>query len=202
MRIKYFSYMRFCAVALVAALLCGCSDEDTQLDQYSRMITYLESTHSPALVPESEADAEARQPFYTAFGNSVFRYIDGYYADPDRPSYAEVTATSLVDITYRAYVFNFANVPVKQLPVQTNDPLLEQAMYAAGLTPGEWSFAPLRIDMRSHILKGLRTALMGCREGDQVEIYMTYDAAYGDGNFGIVPSKSPVYFRVVINSVN
>lgn len=187
---------------LAAALAGGCSDDtDTLGPQRERIVQFLRSGHSPALVAEEEADAEARQPFYTAFGNDVYRYIAGYYADPNRPSYPEVTASSRVAVTFRAYVFEFESVTSGTVPFLTNDPLLEQLMYAQGLTPGEWSFEPLVIDLRGDILKGLARALVGCREGDEAEIYMTYEAAYGTADFGTVPKNSPVCYRVVIDTV-
>lgn len=188
---------------LLATVLAGaCSEEEVSvLSQSEKIEQFLRSTHSPALVAEEEADAEARQPFYTVFARSIYRYIAGYYADPNRPYYPEVGTLSRVRITFRAYVFESKNITPQTLPYLTNDPLLEQAMYAAGLTPGEWSFEPLEIDLRGDILKGLAKALVGCRQGDEVAIYMTYDAAYGGADFGTVPKNSPVCFKVVIDAV-
>ena len=49
------------------------------------------------------------------------------------------------------------------------------------------------------IIKGLQAALLGCREGDRVEAYMTYNMAYGDKNYMyMIPVQTPVavFFRV------
>lgn len=46
--------------------------------------------------------------------------------------------------------------------------------------------------MRGDILNGLRHALLGCREGDIVEAYMTYNMAYGDKYVSTIPRESPV----------
>ncbi|MFQ7503174.1 MAG: hypothetical protein ACLRMJ_08855 [Alistipes finegoldii] len=42
--------------------------------------------------------------------------------------------------------------------------------------------------------KRLYEALLGCREGDYVESYMTYNMAYGDINFSTIPKESPVAY--------
>lgn len=56
-----------------------------------------------------------------------------------------------------------------------------------------WTFEPLTVDMRHPgIIKGMADALLGCREGDAVEVYMTYNMAYGDDYFGIIPKESPI----------
>ena len=86
------------------------------------------------------------------------------------------------------------------------DPVLIAAMEdpenGPGLTPGAWSSEPLEIDMRgSGIIKGLYDALLGCREGDYVESYMTYNMAYGDINFSTIPKESPVAYFFTVNSV-
>ena len=55
--------------------------------------------------------------------------------------------------------------------------------------------------MRGDILKGLRYALLGCREGDEVEAYMTYNMAYGDANFSTIPRESPVAWFFTVETV-
>lgn len=191
-------------LALPAAVLCGaCSEEVESLPQQrERLVSYLSSTHSPALAPESEVDMESNQPFYTTAGNTVYRYIANYY-DPARPDRPEVTADSKVTITFRAYVFAFANITDSTFPFYSNDPLLEEAYREQGLSEGAWSFEPLAIDLRDDdIIKGLRLALLGCREGDEVEAYMTFNLAYGDSIFGSIPRESPQAWFFTVNTVD
>ena len=45
-------------------------------------------------------------------------------------------------------------------------------------------------------------SLDGCREGDEVEAYMTFDAAYGDDVVGIVPKESAVLWVYSVDKVN
>lgn len=110
---------------------------------------------------------------------------------------------STVSITFRAYVFAFSNISDSTFPFWSNDPLLESAYEGWGLTvaDGVWTFEPLVLQMDGDILKGLRLALLGCREGDDVEVYMTYNMAYGDGLFSTIPLQSPVAWFFTVDAV-
>lgn len=197
---KLFALLSACVVS--ALLFCSCSEEkDVLPEQRKKIVSYLESTHTPRLIPEWELEEEGTLPFYSVSGNTVYRYIDNFY-DPDRADRAEVTPSSIITITFRMYVFTFANIPDNRLPEFSNDPQLRIAYQAAGLDTEYWSFAPLPVDMRrGEILKGLRDALVGCRAGDRVEAYMTYNMAYGDAFFSIIPRESPVLFSFTVDSV-
>lgn len=190
------------AVSLLA--LGSCSEEkDLLTDQRQKLVSYLESTHSPQLIPESEVSDDEQLAFYTVSGgNSVYRYIDGYY-DPERPTRPEVTSTSKVTIVFRAYEFTYSNITDSTFPFYSNDPALKSAYEELGLTVdgGVWSFEPLTVDMRGGILKGIYCALLGCREKDYVEAYMTYNVAFGDKNFSTIPRESPIAFFFTVQSV-
>ena len=206
--------MRIATLITAALLLLGsCSkeDEDVLLKQKERMISYLESTHNPRLVAEVEVEEGVEQPFYTVVGDGAYRYIDGYY-NPDRPNRKEVTAQSKVTITFSAYLFNFTNITTDgsriTLPYYSNNPLYEELFYrpveegGAGLTPGAWSFEPLVIDLKSaSIIEGLRLALIGCRERDRVEAYMTFNMAYGDHYLNIIGREQPIAYFFTVDTV-
>jgi len=186
-------------------LLAGCSQEEETLpNQRNSIVSFLTSTHAPQLISE-EAVAESpdeNPPFYTAKGNTVYRYISNYY-DSGRASRAEVKSGSRVSITFRAYVFSMRNITDSDMPFFTNDPDLEQALYEAGLTPGVWKFEPMELTLgQSGIIKGLELALLGCRQGDEVECYMTYNMAYGDTNFATIPRESAVAIFFTVNGVD
>ena len=188
---------------VVAALSCGCSqEEDTLSNQREKLVSYLERTHSPALVAESSLEEGSQLPYYSAAGNTVYRYIKNIY-DPNRTGQPEVGEHSTVSITFRAYVFTFANITDSTFPFWSNDPLLENAYKELGLTvtDGAWSFEPLRVDLNGDILKGLRLSLLGCREGDEVEVYMTYNMAYGDSYFSTIPRESPIAWFFTVDAV-
>lgn len=198
---------RYKLTGLLAALLllAGCSQEEETLpNQRNSIVSFLTSTHAPQLISE-EAVAESpdeNPPFYTAKGNTVYRYISNYY-DSGRASRAEVKSGSRVSITFRAYVFSMRNITDSDMPFFTNDPDLEQALYEAGLTPGVWKFEPMELTLgQSGIIKGLELALLGCRQGDVVECYMTYNMAYGDTNFATIPRESAVAIFFTVNGVD
>lgn len=196
--------------------LPGCSDDEENLTQQrKRMVSYLTSTHNPRLVAEEELEPESQLPFYSELDGAVWRYIDqDDYYDPDRAGRPEVWADSRVTVTMSCYAFSFTNiVPIPDggitesnisritPPYFSNDPGFEPYFAAAGLTPGAWSFEPLVLDLRSaDIIKGLRRALEGCRQGDRVEAYMTYPMAYGNKEYMyFIPKETPVaiFFTVV-----
>ena len=198
---------RYKLTGLLAALLllAGCSQEEETLpNQRNSIVSFLTSTHAPQLISE-EAVAESpdeNPPFYTAKGNTVYRYISNYY-DSGRASRAEVKSGSRVSITFRAYVFSMRNITDSDMPFFTNDPDLEQALYEAGLTPGVWKFEPMELTLgQSGIIKGLELALLGCRQGDEVECYMTYNMAYGDTNFATIPRESADAIFFTVNGVD
>lgn len=197
----------FAVLSVLGALLGSCSqDEDTLATQQNRIESYLRSTHSPRLIPASERAEGEEVPFYSISGSRVYRYVTNFFA-PGRDERPEVTASSAVTITFRAYVFNFANIvtggTTVTMPYYTNDPLLFDAFLSLeGFNPELWSFEPLRLEMSGDdILKGLRHALLGCREGDEVEAYMSYNMAYGKDNFSLVPRESPIAIFFTVNSV-
>ncbi len=201
--------MKSVVIALLAlgALCCGCSeDEDLLSTQQTRMVSYMQSTHSPRLIPESEIVEGEQTPYYTVSGDRVYRYISNVF-NPERENWPEVTRASTVTITFRAYEFAFSNIVTSgttvTMPYYTNDAALRDAFLALdGFNPEYWSFEPLRIEMaHSNIIKGLYHALMGCRQGDEVEAYMTYNMAYGDENFGIIPRETPIAIFFTVNSV-
>lgn len=203
----------FISIFAALVLLAGCSDEEDILPgQKTKIVSYLTGTHSPKLVAYEDLEEGSDEDYFTTSGNAVYRYIAGIN-NPDRVNWTEVTRTSKVTVTFSAYVFTYANIVTPAtapttsnitMPYYSNDPVMIAAMEDPknGLTPGAWSPDPLVIDMRSPgIIKGLYDALLGCREGDYVESYMTYNMAYGDINFSTIPKESPIAYFFTVNSV-
>ncbi len=189
--------------SVLPVLFGGCSqEEDTLSDQREKLVSYLEGSHSPSLVADTSLEAGSQLPYYTVAGNTAYRYIKNVY-DPDRANRPEVGPSSTAVITFRAYVFTYSNITDSTFPFWSNDPLLENAYKELGLTvtDGAWSFEPLRVDLNGDILKGLRLSLLGCREGDEVEVYMTYNMAYGDSYFSTIPRESPIAWFFTVDAV-
>lgn len=193
------------AVALIAMAIVSCSNEnDTVLtSQQTSISRYLTTSHQPKLIPESEiANALDNEPqFYTNWELDIYRYIATYY-DEDREDKAVVERGSEIAITYKAYIFSGSKPTMANL-YATNDAATIAELEAQGLnTSYEWSDEPMVVTMgREEILPGLETALIGCVEGDSVEIYLTFDAAYGKHYVGMVPAKSAVVWYIDIVSV-
>ena len=194
------------AAALSLLVSVGCSDEEDVLPgQRERIVSFLERTHTPHLVAESEVEPDSETRYYTVIGDAAYRYIDTQY-DPNRVNWSEVTSRSKVSITFRLYVLsatgNITAISETVMPDYSNDPTLKAAYEAVGLDTEYWSFEPLVIDLaHGDILKGLRSSLIGCREGDRVEVYMTYNLAYGDGYFSIFPKQSPMAIMFTVDEV-
>lgn len=190
--------------ALFALIFVGCAKNDDILpEQQKKIVTFLTGGHNPKLISEQDAETslETNPPYYSSFGNTAYRYIADIY-NPERASKAEVAVGDAVSITFRAYLFS-GGAPTMADLYYTNDPTLKEALVNdAGLNAQYWSFEPLTIILgRTEILKGLSASLVGCREGDVVEVYMTYKMAYGSNDIGTVPKDSPVALFFTITKV-
>lgn len=192
-------------VALAAAFVVSCSNENDSVltTQQNKISSYLTSSHQPRLIPESEVSAslDSEPQFYTQWGLNIYRYIATYY-DEGRDEWQEVTNRSTIEIVYTAYVFPNAK-PTTANMYATNDPDSIAELEKLGLnTEYEWTTDPMVVTLgKEEILPGLETALVGCREGDSVEIYLTYDEAYGKHYVGMVPAKSAVVWFIDIVDV-
>jgi hypothetical protein len=191
--------------ALVAILFVGCKQEDEIMTkQQDSTVRYLESSHTPRLISEKAAaeSLEENPHYYTNYGNKAWRYIATMYAE-GRDSWTEADRNDVVEISFDAYVFNFSN-PTGTTPYWSNrqttiDRFVAENKY---FDPKYWSTEPyvIRLDSGDGV-SGLRRALVGCREGDTVEIYMTYSAAYKDEIVGVVPKESPIVWLLRVDKV-
>ncbi len=181
-------------------MLCatGCSaDSDLRLEQQEDFYTYLESTHSPRLIPEEEVatSSEANPEYYTLMDDrALFRYIKNVYRE-GRSSQAELRAGDVAKINYSIYAFDFANISDDDMPVFSNDSALEARFIETGLNTEFWDFNPLSLGVGGDDrLSAISKVLDGCRVGDSVELYTISDAAYGGMQVGLVPADSPAAF--------
>lgn len=191
-----------CAIlCLIMAVGCG-DDVDVADNQRTNIERYLTSSHVPRLISISEVEnALTPNPaFYERIDYSVYRYIATYY-DPERKSKPAIKEGDEVTITFTAYVFTGA-APALSSVYMSNDASVISALREAGLSTDYWSVEPLTIKIgQTNIIKGVTTSLIGCREGDVVEAYMTLDAAYEDDVVGVVPKESSVAWFYTIESV-
>lgn len=189
--------------ALVTMLMVGCNDDDKIVEsQRTSIERYLTSSHVPRLIAkEAVADSfEINPPFYEKFGLDLYRYIATYY-EQGREQRTEVEMGCEVELVYTAYKFS-NGAPNINMVYMTNDADVIADLAALGLNVEYWSDEPLKIKLgTTNIIKGIEKSLLGCREGDVVEAYMTQRAAYDDKDVGIVVKDSPVMWSYTIQSV-
>ena len=183
----------------------GCNnDTDMALtSQQTNIERYLTGSHQPRLIVEDDVpnSLDEEPQFYTRWGMDIYRYISTYYAE-GRELKPEVVNGSKIEIVYTAYIFKNGAPSVNDM-FATNDEVSLEKLRAAGLdTEYEWTTDPYAITIgHSDVVSGLETALKGCREGDSLEVYLTFKTSYGDNYIGKVPSKSSVVWFVNIISV-
>ena len=192
-------------VAIAATFVVSCNNEtDTTLNsQQSNIEKYLKNSHQPKLIPEEELGTSlADEPeYYTHWGLDIFRYITNMY-DEGREERPTAERGDDISITYTAYIFSSGKPSATDI-FATNDASSIQALKDQGLnTEYEWSSDPKVVRLGGErLLPSLSTALEGCREGDTVEIYLTFKAAYGNNYVGKVPSKSAQMWQITINEI-
>ena len=196
----------FWVVALVATLfVVSCSnDTDTVLTSQQNSISkYLEGSHQPRLIPESEISSslDNEPEYYEQWGLDLYRYIATRYAE-GRDTKPTVDWDSTITISYSAYIFTGSKPAISSLYATNEEDKIEELKNLGLNTSYEWTTDPLEITIgECEILKGLEEALPECKEGDTVEIYMTFTKANGNNYVGMVPAKSAVVWIINILSV-
>ena len=192
-------------LAFVVLLFVGCKQEDAILTkQQESTVRFLTSSHNPRLMSEQDAatSLEAKPEYYTNYGNIAWRYIATTYAE-GRDGWLEADRNDTVEISFDAYVFNYSD-PKNATPYWSNRQATIDRFVANNkyFDPQYWSTEPyvIRLDSEDG-MPGLCRALVGCREGDVVEIYMTYQAAYDDEIIGVVPKESPIAWLLTVDKV-
>ena len=192
------------ATAAAALAVAGCKQtEDLMTTQQTAIVRYLESSHQPRLISEEAArESLDEQPqYYSVIGHKAYRYIANmYYEGREQQPQAEEGDT--VEISFDAYVFNYSSV-TNSVPYWSNRAATIAALEQLGghLDPQFWSTEPLAVTAGKDAVYGVSKLLVGCRQGDTVEAYMTYQAAYGNRIVGLVPKESPVAWLLTVEKV-
>lgn len=199
---KRFRHILFAAALFAGALCPGCGeDEDVLPSQQKQIVSFLTGTLK--LYTEEEAfdpAAEASDlPFYTTSGETVYRYITNYY-DADRSERPLVSQGSTVYLTLSIYLFEYKSITDATVPLYSNDLAKKAELETAGLTPTYWDFGFYCVKVgETPTISGLESALVGCRQSDIVQIYMTYTMGYGgnDWLYAVEPeSPLAIFFTV------
>lgn len=192
-------------VLFVALGAVGCSDDEETLlaTQQTTIVNFL--TKTLRLISESDAQGDSVQQenpaFYTVFGEGAYRWITNYY-DESRRNMPLVRRGNRVELTLSIYTFSGQKITESTLPLYTNDESKRSLLEKAGLDLTYWTFEPYVVEVGAgQTIKGLDAALEGCREMDEVELYMTFPMAYDRDWLATVPPDSAVAVFYTINKV-
>lgn len=182
----------------------GCSDgEDIFTSQQTAIERYLTSTRG--LVNETTIGdlIENNPAFYTQIGRSVYRHIPNYY-DASRDTATAIERGDSVRLRFDAYVFSGSEPTISDVYWSNIATTINKLSSEGGnsLAQLEWSTEPLAVKVGStNMIGGLERGLIGCCAQDSVQIYMTYDMAYGKRLVGTVPKNSSVAWYIKILNV-
>ncbi len=193
-------------IVAFSAILCGCSaTEDDNLDQRDDIISYLESSHSPKLISQSEvaSSLDDEPAFYTTTGLTTFRYIEDFY-NVERESKTTIKKGSKIEITMSLYDFTDMTTPSTSTILFSNDPdQIENLKLLSEWFTGEWSTDPMALTVGAgSLFGGVETLLVGCKEGDVLEFYMTFNETYGTSLIGVATEQAPLALFCEILTVN
>ena len=193
-----------CLVAIMFLVVgVGCNGEEEAVDtQRQNIERFLTSTHDPRLIAQADVEnsLEYQPAFYERLGYNIFRYIATYY-DQGRELRREVKAGDKVEITYVGFRFTGSKFTLADV-YATNDESMLAQLEEAGLDGQYWETEPLTIIFgQSNIINGVEASLNGCREGDVVEVYMTYEEAYDKNVVGVLPKESPIAWIYTIDKI-
>lgn len=181
----------------------GCNGEEEAVDtQRQNIERFLTSSHDPRLIAQADVEnsLEYQPAFYERLGYNIYRYIATYY-DQGRELRREVKAGDKVEITYVGFRFTGSKFTLADV-YATNDESMLAQLEEAGLDGQYWETEPLTIIFgQSNIINGVEASLNGCREGDVVEVYMTYEEAYDKNVVGVLPKESPVAWIYTIDKI-
>ncbi len=196
---------RFWSIFLILLMVSCNATEDLNTEQQEDIVTYLTSKHSPKLLSQSDAEEslEENPEFYFESGYTTYMYIQDYY-NADRETKAEIKKGSQIEITFAMYDFDNQTTPSLSTLLYTNDSTMSVYLEEMGLNIQFWTFEPLSLTIGEGALFGrIETMLIGCREGDVVEFYMTLDEAYGQSIVGLSTVEAPLaFFCEILNVAN
>ena len=202
-KVTKIAFMAVMTLVMTLAMSCSNQTDTTLTQQQNSISSYLKNSHQPRLIPEAEIgeSLDENPQFYSQWGLDIYRYIATYY-DEGRESKPVVALGDEVALRYSAYLFKSSR-PTSGDLFATNDEAKIQELVSAGLDASyEWSSEPLVVTFGSgEIFDSLEIALEGCHEGDSVEIYLTFEAGYGNNYVGMVPKKSAMVWYIDILSV-
>ena len=138
--------------------------------------------------------------FYSTFGRWSYRYIYHYY-DSERQTRPEAEIGDEVDLVFWVYLFENRAITASTMPIYTNDRSGPKNFRSRTRYEILEFRTPSRPCRRRLFRRRVELSLPGCREKDTVEVYMTYNMAYGDALINFIPEQSPIAVFYTIDSV-
>ncbi|MBQ0079966.1 MAG: FKBP-type peptidyl-prolyl cis-trans isomerase [Alistipes sp.] len=195
----------YIVILLLCSLAFSCKgDDDTVNDkQKDSILKYLEN--SRRLIPEERRDSviENNPKFYSYFGNRAYFHIPTFY-DEGRESRREIFAGNLLRLRFTAYVFTSSEPDISSVYFSNDSLVIKKLQNAVKLSPVSlnWGTEPLELVAGvGDIIPGVDQALLKCRDKDSLQVYMSFNMAYGKNIIGVVPKRSAVAWYIKILDV-
>jgi hypothetical protein len=184
-------------LVLVLVTACGKMD-DAVSEAQTKIRTYLHSQkiYDPSNYPDPLPTDEKGQ--YDVVGG-VFRYITTQDSD-GRESWPTVEAGDEVSLRFDARVFGGSSFSQFALFYSNNPTTIE--IYRGSndqFDPTDWPTTPYKAQLGAgKLMPAVDNALVGCRVGDKVQLFVTPELAYGSKQNYTVPAYSTLAFEITI----
>lgn len=184
-----------CAAAVLTLAACSSAQDavDTARTAITRYLTG-QGIYERNFVPD-DSETTTVSGYYDIVGGA-FRFIENEDRE-GRNTQPEIVEGSLVEFWFDARIFssNFANSATFYTNIESQIKALAGTNYE--FNTEFWPMVPLRIRIgEGTILKSLENALLSCRQGDKMQIYLTSDIGFGDRKVGIVPGGSTLVYQI------
>lgn len=188
-------------ILTLALAMMGCKNEDSLFTQQENIVKYLTSSRKMVAEEELSSVIEENPLFYSTFGRYAFRHIVNYYEE-GREERNIVEWGDELQIRFNAFTFTGSEPSINANLYWSNIESVIERLESQHNLPLDWSREVLPIKLgTTPVIEGLERSLMGCREQDSVQIYMTSSLAYGKNLIGDVPKNSMVAWYLKIEKI-
>jgi hypothetical protein len=167
----------------------------------TKIRTYLhgQKIYDPTNYPDPLPTDEKGQ--YDVVGG-VFRYIVTQDSD-GRDSWQVLREGDVIATRFDARIFSGSSFDQFPLFYSNNATTIE--IYRGSndqFDPVEWPTTPFVAKLgEGKFMPAIENALVGCRVGDKVQLFITPDLAYGDKQNYSVPANSTLAFEITVESI-
>jgi hypothetical protein len=191
----------FTGILSVLVLVGSCGKTgDIVDDAQTKIRTYLhgQKIYDPTNYPDPRPTDEKEQ--YDVV-DGVFRYIVTQDSD-GRESWPVVRTGDEISIRFDARIFRGSSF--NQFPLFYSNNATTIEIYRGSndqFDPVEWPTTPFIAKIGAgQLMPAIDNALIGCRVGDKVQLFITPDLAYGGKQNYSVPANSTLAFEITIET--